>query len=306
MRGVETRDTLVTRELVVQHADGEHVLVAQVTPLRGANRSRADIDMAAEGAVAVVRDVTELRRLELARQEFFGNVSHELKTPITAIRGSLETIVDDPDMQEPVRARFLDSAVRHAARLNALVNDLLALARLEGDPGELHRAPLDLAALAGEIVYSVESSAVARGVTIVLNAIDGPAGADNDFVLVADEEAMRQAISNLVSNAIAYSEAGSRVELQVRRSDAFLELDVRDQGCGIPADAIERIFERFYRVDAARSREIGGTGIGLSIVKHVAQAHGGSVDVTSELGMGSSFIMRFPVSRSDATGTSHG
>ncbi|MCW2973040.1 MAG: signal transduction histidine kinase [Thermoleophilia bacterium] len=300
MRGVEQRDARVTRELVVPGIDGERILVAQVTPLRGAPRAQADADVAAEGAVAVVRDVTELRRLEVARQEFFGNVSHELKTPITAIRGSLETIVDDPGMPDEVRSRFLDGAVRHSVRLNTLVNDLLALARLEDDPGALRRAPLDLAGLAGEIVQASEGAAARRAVSVGLTVVGGGPGA---FVIGADEEAMRQAISNLVSNAIAYSEAGDAVDVRLERRGQLIEVEVRDEGSGIPPEAIERVFERFYRVDAARSRELGGTGIGLSIVKHVAQAHGGTVEVTSELGVGSWFQLRIPVSRPAEVGT---
>ncbi|MBC7461352.1 MAG: PAS domain-containing protein [Thermoleophilia bacterium] len=309
MRGVEGRDARVTCELVVPGIDGERTLVAQVTPLRGAPRVEADVDVAVEGAVAVVRDVTELRRLEVARQEFFGNVSHELKTPITAIRGSLEAIVDDPDMPDATRSKFLDGAVRHSVRLNALVTDLLALARLEDDPGALHRAPLDFVELAGEIVQASEAAAAKRGVTVGLTVLPG-AGAPGDaahgddaYVVAADEEAMRQAITNLVANAIAYSDDGDDVDVRLARCGQLIEVEVRDEGSGIPPEAIERVFERFYRVDAARSRELGGTGIGLSIVKHVAQSHGGTVEVTSELGVGSRFQLRIPVSRPAEVGT---
>ncbi|MCW2949092.1 MAG: signal transduction histidine kinase [Thermoleophilia bacterium] len=303
MRGVEQRDVRVTREFTVPHADGERAVVAHVTALRGSG-DRATAHIAADGAVAIVRDVTELRRLEGARHDFFGNVSHELKTPITAIRGSLETIIDDPDMPASVRVRFLDGAVRHAARLNALVTDLLALARVEGDPRALHRAPLDLATLVGEVAEAAEAAAGQRGVQLSIEvARDGDAA--RAFVVEADEEAMRQAVSNLVANAIAYSDTGAVVEITLRTRGVFVEVAVTDTGSGIPADSIERIFERFYRVDTARSRELGGTGIGLSIVKHVAHAHGGSIEVTSELGAGSTFVLRIPVSRAGDLGTSH-
>jgi two-component system, OmpR family, phosphate regulon sensor histidine kinase PhoR len=293
MRG----ESRLVRELVVDRAEGELVLVLSCRPLRKAGVE----DGEPEGAIMVVRDVTDLRRLERSRQDFFGNVSHELKTPVTAIRGALETILDDPAMSEEVRARFLDSARRHSLRLSALVTDLLALARLEGDPGALQRSDVDLWNLVGEVFAASESGAQRRDIELELVAATDHG--DTTFTVHADEEAVRQAVSNLVDNAIAHSADGGRVRTVLAHRDSHVELRVEDEGTGIPPDALERVFERFYRVDAARSRERGGTGIGLSIVKHVAQAHGGTVSVTSELGAGSTFTLQLPVSPPPMRGT---
>jgi two-component system phosphate regulon sensor histidine kinase PhoR len=293
MRG----ESRLVRELVVERPEGELVLVVAGRPLRKAGVEDGD----PEGAIVVVRDVTDLRRLERARQDFFGNVSHELKTPVTAIRGAIETIVDDPEMPDDVRLRFLDGARRHAMRLSALVTDLLALARLEGDPRELQRSAVDVADVVGEVLAAAEAGAGRRGIVFELE-IASVEGAPT-FSIDADEEAVRQAISNLVDNAVAHSDDDSAVRVRLLQQGGMVEIAVEDTGAGIPAESLERVFERFYRVDAARSRARGGTGIGLSIVKHVAQAHGGSASVASQPGVGSTFWLRLPVSRPAARGT---
>jgi two-component system phosphate regulon sensor histidine kinase PhoR len=280
----------LTRELTIDGEDGQpQQLVLTVRPLRPAG---ARDDAPPEGAIAVVTDVTELRRLERARQDFFTNVSHELKTPITVIRGVLETVNDDSDMPREVRERFLGDANRHALRLAALVTDLLALARLEGDAGALERIDLDLGALTCEVVAAARSAATTLGVDLQVT----PANAEQAAAMhvVGDEEAIRQALSNLIDNAIAHSTDGDTVTVTVSHTDGMVELSVTDSGPGIPAELHDRIFERFYRVDTARSRARGGTGIGLSIVKHVAHAHGGTVSVISEPGSGSTFLLRLP------------
>lgn len=290
----------ITRELVIERPEGDTVLVVAVRSLRTAGRD----DGEAEGAIAVVRDVTELRRLERSRQDFFGNVSHELKTPVTAIRGSIETIMDDPEMEPEVRARFLDGARRHTVRLGTLVTDLIALARLEGDPAALDIVVVDVASIAHEVRGAAAADAERRGVRLELRLHGAGDGAD--WCVDGDEEALRQAASNLVDNALAHSEEGGVVRIELSRVGEAVELAVVDHGPGIPPDLVERIFERFYRVDAARSRARGGTGIGLSIVKHVAQAHGGCVLVASEVGAGSTFTLRLPVSATGGRGIEPG
>ncbi len=288
MRGEEGK---LVRELVIEGpAGGDAVLMVSVRPLRKAGQEAGE----PEGAIAVVRDVTELRRLERARQDFFGNVSHELKTPVTAIRGAIETIIDDPEMGDDDRARFLENASRHSMRLSALVTDLLALARLEEGPGALEHTEVDVATLVGEVLAAAETSAARREIVLELG-VESVEGAPT-FTVQGDEEALRQAIGNLVDNAVAHSEDGGSVRVGLAREGDVVRIAVHDHGSGIPEDAVERVFERFYRVDAARSRARGGTGIGLSIVKHVAQAHGGSVTVSSVLGEGSTFTLAVPVS----------
>jgi two-component system phosphate regulon sensor histidine kinase PhoR len=287
----------LVRELVIERPAGDTVLVVAVRPLRKAGLE----DGETEGAIAVVRDVTELRRLERARQDFFGNVSHELKTPVTAIRGAVETVLDDPEMAPDVRHRFLDGARRNAVRLGSLVTDLLALARLEADPGGLRIAPVDVALLVTDVLAGAETLAAPR--EVVLELVVGSVDGAPSFTIEADEEALRQALDNLVDNAVVHSEPGAKVRVVLAQVGDALEVVVQDTGTGIPADALERVFERFYRVDAARSRARGGTGIGLSIVKHVAQAHGGSVSVESTIGEGSSFKLLIPVSPAATRGT---
>jgi signal transduction histidine kinase len=280
---------------VVEHDGIPRTLLIAVSPLRRDEHCDDDA-LSFEGAIAVVRDVTDLRVLERTRQEFFTNVSHELKTPITAIRGALETVVTDREMPTDVRDRFLANAQQHSLRLSTLVNDLLSLARLERDPHTLPREPVELVTLAGEVLEGAEPMAERAGITLELFV-----GAMS--VVKGDEEALRQAITNLVDNAIAHSPPEQTVTVAVSDDGGVATIAVRDTGEGIPAAALERVFERFYRVDAARSRARGGTGIGLSIVKHVAQAHGGSVQVSSEPGRGSEFTLRIPVSRAPRLGT---
>lgn len=274
------------RELTFSVNGRERLGLVTVQPLRAGGRA----DGAVRGAVAVIRDVTELRRLERARQDFFANVSHELKTPVTAIRGAIETILDTPDMADADRVRFLDGARRHTRRLSSLMNDLLQLARLEHDPDALHVAPVDLAQLFGDVIEDAQAAADRRGITfdVQFKAIEA----------TVDPEAMRQALDNLVDNALAYADEGGKVgaRLRMSRREKWIMLEVFDDGPGIVESERERVFERFYRVDADRSRARGGTGLGLSIVKHVAQAHGGDVRVhDSDLG-GARFVIRIPVS----------
>lgn len=285
------------RELVVEHDGIPRTLLIVVSPLRTEENADPEEGASFEGAIAVVRDVTDLRVLERTRQEFFTNVSHELKTPITAIRGALETVVGDDEVPPDVRDRFLANAQHHAHRLATLVNDLLSLARIERDPTSLPRAPVDLLTLVTEVLEGAEPMADRAGVTLEVLV-------QSVTEIEGDEEALRQAITNLVDNAVAHSPRDHTVTVTISDDGVIASVSVRDTGVGIPDEALERVFERFYRVDDARSRARGGTGIGLSIVKHVAQAHGGTVHVTSTLGAGSEFTLLLPVSRAPRIGTS--
>ena len=247
------------------------------------------------GAVLVLYDVTELKRLEVVRRDFVANVSHELKTPVTAIAGLVETILDDAEMPAATSHRFLQQVRSQARRLSTLVTDLLTLSRLESGAGRLEhggavaeREVVDLREAVRESLQSQVPDAEAKGIALstVLT--------DEAVEVEGDRESLRDAIDNLLSNAIRYTPPGGRVVVKLYRSGRDVTVEVKDTGPGIGAEHHERIFERFYRVDTARSRELGGTGLGLAIVKHIAMAHGGSVGVDSVPGSGSTFAIRLP------------
>jgi two-component system phosphate regulon sensor histidine kinase PhoR len=240
------------------------------------------------GAVLVVHDLTELKRLEAVRRDFVANVSHELKTPVTAIVGLVETVLADEAMPAETRRRFLARTAEQARRLSDLVTDLLALSRLEGQSGQVAQERVDLAAVAHAALAVQRPAAEARSLKLEdeLTA---------DVIVTGDPEALRQAVDNLLSNAIRYTPEGGRVRLALLRDDRRAVLAVQDTGIGIERQHLQRIFERFYRVDSARSRELGGTGLGLSIVKHVARTHGGEVEVESAPGVGSTFRIWLPL-----------
>jgi two-component system phosphate regulon sensor histidine kinase PhoR len=240
------------------------------------------------GAVLVMHDVTELRRLENVRRDFVANVSHELKTPLTAIRGMVETMVDDPEMPKEIQLRFLDRVRDQALRLSALVTDLLSLARIEANEGRGERALLDLRPRLREVVGRFGDVAARKQISLGLEV------PEETCSVLADEESLRQILDNLLDNACKYTPEGGRVWARLLRLPGELRLEVEDTGIGIePADQA-RVFERFYRVDKARSRDLGGTGLGLSIVKHLVSSLGGSVSLESAPGRGSTFRVHFP------------
>jgi len=239
------------------------------------------------GVVLVLNDITRLEALETVRRDFVANVSHELKTPITAVKASLETLQGGALEEDPAIARsFLEVAVRHSERLASIVDDLLALSRLEHQEA-LEKQACDLEEVARGALQVCQAKADSRGVALELEAEEGLRAAVNTQLL-------EQALSNLIDNAVKYSNPGSRVRVRLRRTASGTALEVQDHGIGIPKPDLPRVFERFYRVDKARSRELGGTGLGLAIVKHIVLAHGGSVQVQSELGTGSTFTILLP------------
>jgi two-component system phosphate regulon sensor histidine kinase PhoR len=242
------------------------------------------------GAVVVLHDITELGRLEAVRRDFIGNVSHELKTPITAIRGLVETMIDDREMDQEIRDRFLGRISEQPQRLSTLVTDLLALSRLESEGAPLERSLVDLRDVVATAARGLLSSAEELGVVVEVESPDSP------LYIRGDEEILRQVASNLLDNALKYTPAGGRVWLRLHEDRALAVLEVEDTGIGIEPEHQARLFERFYRVDKARSRELGGTGLGLSIVKHVALVHGGDVSVESAPGRGSTFRVTIPLS----------
>jgi two-component system, OmpR family, phosphate regulon sensor histidine kinase PhoR len=244
----------------------------------------------AGGLLAVFVDVTDLRRLESLRRDFVANVSHELRTPVTAVRSAADTLREsalaDPDPAVP--ARFVDIIVRNAERLQSLIEDLLELSRLESKEFRLKKERVELPVVASIVLGLFRERADKKGVRLKVDLPrDLPA-------LTTDQRALEQVVSNLVDNAVKYCPSGSSVTLSAEKSDGSVKVVVRDTGPGIDPKHVPRLFERFYRVDAGRSREIGGTGLGLSIVKHLVEAMGGQVTVDSAVGQGSSFSVTLP------------
>ena len=237
------------------------------------------------GAVLVLDDNSELRRLERVRQEFVANVSHELKTPLAVIQACAETLQDGAVEDAEARGPFLQQIADQSARLHALILDLLSLARLDAGDETFESQELRIGELVAECLDRHRPRAEAKG--MALEAIPPP----DDLTVWADPEAVGQILDNLVDNAIKYTRAGGTVRVRWAAAGDTVNIDVEDNGPGIPEVDLPRIFARFYRVDRARSRELGGTGLGLAIVKRLSQAMGGSVRVTSEIGRGTTFTV---------------
>lgn len=276
----------------------------------GAGQAAAEIHLASDGAqrffgvsaapvetetgtaaVLVLHDITELRRLERVRRDFVANVSHEFKTPLTAIQGFAETLLGGALNDSENRARFVEIIREHAARLARVTDDLLTLSRIEAGRLELRIQPVNAAELVEMCADTAQFKAAQKNLKLEWEI------PPNLPVVRGDAARLAEVLQNLLDNAIQYTLPGGRITV---RADAAAEagqlvLSVRDTGMGIPLQEQQRIFERFYRVDAARSREVGGTGLGLSIAKHLAEAHGGRIEVQSEAGSGSTFTLYLPV-----------
>jgi PAS domain S-box-containing protein len=242
----------------------------------------------AGGAVLVLHDLTEVRRLETIRRDFVANVSHELKTPLTSISGYAETLLGDTPDPDTTR-RFLETILGNARRMQRLVDDLLDLSRIESGRWQPAPAEVGVASAAREAWSTLAERARPRRVELVLDIAPGAA------TVTADPEALRQVLTNLMDNSLRYTREDGRITCAAARAgDGGVAISIRDEGPGIPAEHLSRIFERFYRADPSRSREEGGTGLGLAIVKHLVEAHGGSVTAQSELGAGTTVTCLFP------------
>ena len=240
-----------------------------------------------EGTILVFHDLTRLKQLENQREEFVANVSHELRTPLSLIKGYVETLLDGARNNPEVAERFLKIIERNTQRLDFLIQDLLTISALESNRMKLDLAPVNLFSLAEKVLGDLSSKAEAKTISL---ANELP-----ELTANGDVNRLDQVLANLVDNAIKYGRANGRVVVGGKKlDDGKLEIFVRDDGPGIPTEAIDRVFERFYRVDKARSRDQGGTGLGLSIVKHIVQAHGGEVWVESETGKGATFFFTLP------------
>ncbi|MDX1565592.1 MAG: ATP-binding protein, partial [Phycisphaeraceae bacterium] len=269
----------IERDLTLLAAGREIQIQAHGSPLLNARNEKI-------GTLVVVNDVTRLRRLENLRRDFVANVSHELKTPITAIKGWAETLRESCRIDSDELKRPIEVIVRQADRLNAIINDLLDLSRIEQqqDRAEI---PRQTTAVRPVVEASVQACSVEAGNKKISIVSDVP----ETLAAPINPPLLEQALVNLLNNAVKYSPENSRIEIEAATVGSELRLAVRDFGCGIPAEHLPRLFERFYRVDTARSREMGGTGLGLAIVKHIAQAHNGRIEVESTPGEGSTFIL---------------
>ena len=242
------------------------------------------------GAVIVLNDVTRLRRLETVRRDFVANVSHELRTPITSIKGFVETLQQGALENREEAERFLEIMSKQVERLNAIIEDLLSLSRLEQDSGTLEIAmeKTKVLPILESVIRDCENKTLKKNTSIKLNC-------PNELEVFANPPLLNQAVLNLVDNALKYSEQGGEIKVQALSTETETVIEIQDWGCGIDSSHLPRLFERFYRVDQARSRQLGGTGLGLAIVKHIAQVHRGRVSVNSTLGKGSRFSIHLSI-----------
>jgi two-component system phosphate regulon sensor histidine kinase PhoR len=265
---------------VETHGPERQVFDLRVVPIGNVNGNGA------EGALGVFFDITRTERLELVRQEFLSNVSHELRTPLTSIMAFVETLESGAKEDPESCQRFLSIIRKNASRMHMLIDDILELTAIEGGAIQLRAEPVDLHALVHEVCASLTNQAQARNITLENNVAPG-------IFVYADSRRLEQMLTNLVDNGIKFSHENGVVSI-AHQSGPRDRILVKDDGDGIPAQHLERLFERFYRVDRARSREMGGTGLGLAIVKHLALLHGGGITVESELGKGSTFTLHLP------------
>lgn len=293
-------------ELIRQALSGEEILhgeislgIAQprnfsvtVAPIRSFNGAVTEAQQKNEpfGAVVVLHEITDLRRLEQVRKDFVANVSHELRTPLTAIQGFAETLLSGA-LEDPQNNRHFVEIIRnHAARLSRLTDDLLKLSRIEAGKLDMDFQAVDLRALIGAAVESARGAASQKQLSLAIADL-----ARNIPRILGDANLLREVMRNLLDNAIQYTPAGGSINISATKKEGFVVITVADTGIGIPQADHVRIFERFYRVDAARSREVGGTGLGLAISKHIVEAHGGQIWVDSTVAEGSQFHFSLPV-----------
>ncbi|MEI7806950.1 MAG: ATP-binding protein [Verrucomicrobiota bacterium] len=297
LRGKTIVEALRIQELdgLLQRAETEQQVLDYEIKLPGLGERWLQVNAAAitnaagerEGTILVFHDLTRLKRLERQREEFVANVSHELRTPLSLIKGYVETLLDGARNNPEVAERFLKTIERNANRLDLLIQDLLTISALETGRMTLDLQPVRLRALVDKVFSHLQTKAEIKNVVLV-NEMP-------EFTANGDANRLDQVLSNLVDNAIKYGRTdGCLVVGGNTLADGAIEVFVRDDGPGIPPEALDRVFERFYRVDKARSRDQGGTGLGLSIVKHIVQAHGGEVRCESELGQGATFFFTVP------------
>ncbi len=268
---------------VVLDRQGERILQAHAAALRDSQGGRT-------GAVVVLHDVTRIKRLESLRREFVANVSHEFKTPITAIKGFVETLQEGAFSSPAESERFLGIIARQVDHLTAVIDDLLLLSRFDevGDNASIPKEECAVRDVIDSALAVCSAKAAEKRIELAVEC-------DGALQSTCNAPLLEQALVNLIDNAVKFSEAGAKVVIGAAVRDGELEIRVVDRGCGISESDLPRVFERFYRVDKARSRKLGGTGLGLAIVKHIAKVHGGRVSAESVLGRGSTFSIRLPL-----------
>ena len=271
--------TIPPAEIAVPLAGGEIISRISATPVRYASGKGTDI-------LFGLRDITEEKRLALVKSDFVTNASHELRTPLTNIRGYLEALQDATTEGAPVDASFLEIAHTNVLRMEDLVNDLLKLSRAEAVHLPLAKEEIPLSAILHEVASLYRPEVGPLGKTLTVRA--------EEATLRADRKSITLALSNLVDNAIRHGREEGHIRLTGKSEEGAILLAVEDDGPGIPREHLPRIFERFYRVDKARSRDLGGTGLGLAIAKHIVESHGGTIRVESRMGEGTKFLIRIP------------
>ena len=298
----EARVEMIVRETIQRGEPRQQEVVLESTAL-GHPPRHFDISVVpirtpkneVRGAVVVFHDITRIKQLEVVRQDFVANVSHELRTPLAIFRGYLETLEDTPDMSREESQRILETMKRHSDRLNALVEDLLILTRLEARKMEAEISTICVDAFFRQLMKD-------WGNRMNSGAVDIQIDTSGDLPpLDVDALRLEQVMFNLLENAVAYSNPPRRIVLSAALRDGRMEVRVADNGIGIPPNDLPHVFERFYRVDKGRSRTSGGTGLGLSIVKHIVQSHGGAVHAESEVGKGTTIVLRLPLKQGDSS-----
>jgi len=292
----EVRNQAIT-QVVDQALQSRSVIKTQVDYLRERSALTLDLYVASLaddqgqpiGAILVLHDVTELRHLERIRTDFVANASHELKTPITAIRGLAETVVSDPEVDRDTLMHFMERIQAQSIRLSHLVVDLMTISRLEADHGRESFTLINLVDIVGRAVVAATPAAEQKQLNLTSRV------SQERLDVFGDRQNLSQLVDNLIDNAVKYTPEKGSVEVRLRREETDLVLEVEDSGIGISPQFLERVFERFYRVDKARSQSLGGTGLGLSIVRNIAERHGGTVGVKSQSGKGSVFTFRMPL-----------
>lgn len=241
------------------------------------------------GLIAVVHDITNRFELDKSRREFVANVSHELRTPLTSIKGACETVMDDPEMPAETRQYFLDMALTESDRMTRIVSDLLVLSRLDNKRTQWKLETFDMCRSVSRLIEVMRVDIEAREHTVTFTA------EENIPPITADRERIEQVIVNVLSNSVKYTPVGGKIDVSVRCADEKISFRVQDNGIGIPEEDLDRIFERFYRVEKSRTSEMGGTGLGLAIARELIEAHGGDIRIESRLGEGTAVTVTLPI-----------